>query len=93
MFDLVGLSKDYLERYPREANARVERIVSFAEGRRCRHAQVAEHFGETFAPPCGACDGCDPSTATSSRGAAFYRQRLARFRSLSHVTVEVEHRT
>lgn len=32
------------------------------------------------------------ATATSSRGAAFYRQRLARFRSLSHVTVEVEHR-
>ncbi len=32
------------------------------------------------------------ATATSSRGAAFYRQRLARFRSLSHVTIEVEHR-
>jgi ATP-dependent DNA helicase RecQ len=54
---------DLLERYTREANARVERIVSFAESSRCRHAQVAEHFGETFAPPCGECDVCDPPRA------------------------------
>ena len=33
---------------PREATARVERIVRFAESTACRHAQVAEHFGETF---------------------------------------------
>ena len=59
---------DLLERYTREANARVERIVSFAESGRCRHAQVAEHFGETFAPPCGACDVCDPPAARASRG-------------------------
>ncbi len=59
---------DLLERYTREANARVERIVSFAESSRCRHAQVAEHFGETFAPPCGACDVCDPPAARASRG-------------------------
>ncbi|MEI7761416.1 MAG: ATP-dependent DNA helicase RecQ [Thermoleophilia bacterium] len=51
---------DLLERYRREAHARVERIVSFAESRRCRHAQVAEHFGESFTEPCGACDICDP---------------------------------
>ncbi len=60
---------DLLERYAREANARVERIVSFAEGGRCRHAQVAEHFGESFAPPCGACDVCDPPDARTARRA------------------------
>ena len=49
-----------LERYAREAAARVERIVSFAESDRCRHLQVAEHFGETLDTPCGACDVCAP---------------------------------
>src|SRR4051812_8990773 len=51
---------ELLTRYAREATARVERIVGFAESRRCRHAQVAEHFGEALEPPCGACDVCDP---------------------------------
>ena len=42
------------------AEARAERIIAFAETRRCRHAQVAEHFGERFEAPCGACDVCAP---------------------------------
>jgi ATP-dependent DNA helicase RecQ len=42
------------------AEARADRVVAFAESRRCRHAQVTEHFGETFAPPCGSCDVCAP---------------------------------
>ncbi len=52
--------EELLERSARAAIARVERIVAFAETRRCRHAQIAEHFGETFSGPCGACDICDP---------------------------------
>jgi ATP-dependent DNA helicase RecQ len=52
-----------LERYEREATARVEGMVRFAESGVCRHAQVAEHFGERFEPPCGACDVCDPPVA------------------------------
>ncbi len=48
-----------LERYAAEAKARAERIIRFAESGRCRHLQVAEHFGETLAEPCGACDVCD----------------------------------
>jgi len=49
-----------LERYAQEASARVERIVSFAETERCRHLQVAEHFGESLDGPCGMCDVCAP---------------------------------
>ena len=55
---------------PREATARVERIVRFAESTECRHAQVAEHFGETFATPCGACDICDPPASRAAQRAA-----------------------
>jgi ATP-dependent DNA helicase RecQ len=42
------------------AEQRAERVISYAERARCRHAQVAAHFGEAFAPPCGSCDVCAP---------------------------------
>ena len=59
-----------LERYRAEARARAERIVAFAEAERCRHLQVAEHFGEQFEAPCGHCDVCAPATRASTRPAA-----------------------
>ena len=62
-----------LARYAREATARVERIVNFAESRRCRHLQVAEHFGESLDPPCGACDVCDPPLPRRARGSGSVR--------------------
>jgi ATP-dependent DNA helicase RecQ len=52
-----------LARYAAEAEARVERIVSFADDARCRHRQVLEHFGEELDEPCGACDVCAPRAA------------------------------
>jgi superfamily II DNA helicase RecQ len=54
-----------LERARLVAEARADRVVAFAESRACRHAQVAEHFGEAFRAPCGACDVCDPRAAAS----------------------------
>ena len=57
-----------LDRYERAAAARVERIIEFAQATRCRHLQVAEHFGETLEGPCGACDVCAPRA--TSGGAA-----------------------
>jgi ATP-dependent DNA helicase RecQ len=47
------------------AESRADRIVGFAESRICRHAQVAEHFGEAFSPPCGCCDVCAPRETSS----------------------------
>jgi ATP-dependent DNA helicase RecQ len=49
-----------LARYEREALARTDRLVRFAESRVCRHRQVAEHFGETLPEDCGMCDLCSP---------------------------------
>ncbi len=63
----AGAVDDLLAGLAREAAARVERIVSFADSDRCRHLQVAEHFGETLDTPCGACDVCAP-LATESPG-------------------------
>ena len=59
-----------LARYATEAQARVERIVRFAQSDRCRHQQVAEHFGESLDGPCGACDVCDPRTERRAAAAA-----------------------
>ncbi len=57
-----------LARYEREALARADRLVRFAESRVCRHRQVAEHFGEddfgeAHAEGCGMCDVCSPLVA------------------------------
>jgi ATP-dependent DNA helicase RecQ len=49
-----------LERARRTAESRADRIIAFAERDECRHHQVAEHFGEEFIAPCGACDVCSP---------------------------------
>jgi ATP-dependent DNA helicase RecQ len=59
-----------LERARRVAEARADRIVAFAESDRCRHGQVAEHFGENLAGPCGACDVCAPRPDQARPGPA-----------------------
>ncbi len=57
----AGTRVEQLLRRAREAAiARAERIIEFAARDRCRHAQVAEHFGETLATPCASCDVCAP---------------------------------
>jgi ATP-dependent DNA helicase RecQ len=53
---------ELLRRYRQVAESRVERMIAFGESDRCRHAQVAEHFGEAIDEPCGACDVCAPRT-------------------------------
>ena len=55
-----------LDRARLVAESRADRIVAFAETRTCRHEQVAAHFGEQFAAPCGACDICEPVTRGSA---------------------------
>jgi ATP-dependent DNA helicase RecQ len=61
---------ELLDRYEREAIARAGRIVDFALTNRCRHAQVAEHFGEALEGPCGMCDVCSaPAAPVASRAA------------------------
>ena len=59
-----------LRRLAAVAERRVRRLVDFAESRRCRHAQVAEHFGELFEPPCGACDVCAPAAGRAGASPA-----------------------
>jgi len=59
-----------LARYEEEALARADRLVRFAESSRCRHRQVAEHFGERLEDDCGMCDVCSPLAAAEPEQAA-----------------------
>ena len=69
--DAAARIETLLARYEQEAVARAERIVRFAASDGCRHAQVAEHFGERLDGPCGMCDACDaPARAARRRGAS-----------------------
>jgi ATP-dependent DNA helicase RecQ len=62
------------------ARDRVNRTMIYAEGRRCRHAELAAHLGERL-PACGnACDVCTGEAASASAPRAS-RERQPRKRS------------
>src|SRR5207245_2691724 len=42
----------------RHAEERLDEIVGYAEGERCRHVMIAEHFGQQLDPCGSACDFC-----------------------------------
>jgi ATP-dependent DNA helicase RecQ len=58
--DAAGRVDALLSRARLVAEGRADLMVAFAESTRCRHEQVATHFGERFDAPCGACDVCAP---------------------------------
>jgi len=58
-----------VERLQTEAAERVRRLVAFAETPRCRHLQVAAHFGDSVEVPCGRCDVCAPDPAAQREAA------------------------
>lgn len=49
-----------VSRMAEAAAERTLRMVAFAESQRCRHEQVAAHFGDRLDPPCARCDVCAP---------------------------------
>ncbi len=49
---------ELLSSYDKQALERAERMIRLADSQSCRHAQVAEHFGERVSVPCGMCDVC-----------------------------------
>ncbi len=55
-----------LAAYDQLALDRAERMIAFADSHSCRHLQVAEHFGESVATPCGMCDACLPGERSST---------------------------
>ncbi|HEX5992581.1 MAG TPA: HRDC domain-containing protein, partial [Thermomicrobiales bacterium] len=56
-----------LDNAAHRAKTRVNRMMTYAEGRRCRHAALAAHLGERL-DPCD--DACDVCTGERAEGAA-----------------------
>jgi ATP-dependent DNA helicase RecQ len=64
--DAAQRVESLLERARLVAEGRADLMISFAESVRCRHSQVAAHFGEPLDPPCGNCDVCARPTEAFS---------------------------
>jgi ATP-dependent DNA helicase RecQ len=56
--DAVERMSTLLARAESQALERADRIIGYGESEGCRQAQIAEHFGESLAEPCGTCDAC-----------------------------------
>jgi hypothetical protein len=57
-----------LDKAQADAVERIDRVMAFAEGRRCRHQMLAAHLGESLEPcktQCDVCTGTVPARAVS----------------------------
>jgi ATP-dependent DNA helicase RecQ len=55
-----------LDNAAQRAKTRVDQIITYAEGRRCRHAELAAHLGERLQPCGDACDFCARESGDTS---------------------------
>ncbi|MGH7903002.1 MAG: RecQ family ATP-dependent DNA helicase, partial [Candidatus Dormibacteraceae bacterium] len=86
--DLLGSAGDGLaerEERRRHAYAKLQLAISYARWRGCRHARIADYFGETGSPrSCPACDNCRAgSPPAEAVEAAVVRETLGAVRRLS----------
>ncbi|MGH2441959.1 MAG: RecQ family ATP-dependent DNA helicase [Chloroflexota bacterium] len=56
-----------LHEYESQARERANRLIRFASSEKCRHRQVAEHFGEHLESDCDRCDVCNPQAGNSAK--------------------------
>jgi ATP-dependent DNA helicase RecQ len=67
-----------LDNAAQRAKTRVNRIMTYAEGRRCRHAELAAHLGERLQPCGDACDVCTREPADEAEQRVRPERPLAR---------------
>jgi ATP-dependent DNA helicase RecQ len=56
--DLRARITEATARMEEEALRRAAAVVQYADSFRCRHAVIADHFGQPLGGPCGHCDRC-----------------------------------
>jgi ATP-dependent DNA helicase RecQ len=69
-FDDVVIDFETLELQKKAEYDRLEHVLQFARGYRCRQQEILHYFGQTDAAPCGHCDNCQPQTNGSRWGTA-----------------------
>ncbi|MGH2617364.1 MAG: RecQ family ATP-dependent DNA helicase, partial [Thermomicrobiales bacterium] len=68
--DAAARLGEILARARKEAQARIQQVMNYASGTRCRHVALASHLGESL-PPCGdSCDVCLDAVAPAERSRA-----------------------
>ena len=61
------VTQEPLEDEQRIARQQLRHVLSYAETTECRRAVQLAYFGETFTPPCNACDNCTTERRTEDR--------------------------
>jgi ATP-dependent DNA helicase RecQ len=64
---LDPVSGEALEEEQRIARQQLRQVLDYAESTECRRAVLLGYFGESFAPPCGACDNCSTPRSICDR--------------------------
>lgn len=57
-FDDLQIDFKALEELKRAEYEKLEQVIAFAEGKRCRQLGILQYFGDPSAAPCGLCDRC-----------------------------------
>lgn len=61
------ISGEPLVEEQRIARQQLRQVLRYAESTECRRAVQLQYFGESFEPPCGACDNCSTPMKTEDR--------------------------
>jgi ATP-dependent DNA helicase RecQ len=54
----------------RQSRERFQKIIDFCTGTMCRRRRILNYFGQSFSPPCGACDICRADERAVRRSAS-----------------------
>ncbi|HEV3004801.1 MAG TPA: RecQ family ATP-dependent DNA helicase [Pirellulales bacterium] len=57
-FGKLELDFESMERRKEAEYEKLDRVVAFAESRRCRECDILNYFGQVHQAPCGRCDNC-----------------------------------
>jgi ATP-dependent DNA helicase RecQ len=76
--DSTQLLERLLARAKRQADERIDQIMTYIEGHQCRHVLLAAALGERIRPCGDACDVCDPSHARVKQTSAPKASRAKR---------------
>ncbi len=60
-FPKLGIDFSDLERRKRAEHEKLDRMVQYAEARRCRQWEILDYFGDQSKSNCGHCDNCAPN--------------------------------
>jgi len=57
-FGKLELDFESMERRKEAEYEKLDRVIAFAETRRCREREILDYFGQAHPAPCGRCDNC-----------------------------------